>query len=162
VRIYWYIITSNDVTWFKHILFLQPLFDDSWKVKSMLCLIFFDLFVLFMSMHFKPQNHDIILKRIHHHLSSASTIRYRRAEVLAKVLLSIDILTLQWNSFGFMKILENCSNIFILCDLYKTIQMVFDLLSIIVCFQISIYKLNRWRFRLNVSHALSTVHRSFW
>jgi hypothetical protein len=44
-----------------------------------------DLFVLFMSIHFKPQKLDIILKIIHHHLSSASTIRYRRAEVLAKV-----------------------------------------------------------------------------
>jgi hypothetical protein len=31
------------------------------------------------------------LKRIEYDLSSASTIRYRRAEVLAKVLLSIDI-----------------------------------------------------------------------
>jgi hypothetical protein len=57
----------------------------------MLCLIFFDLFVLFLAMHFKPQKFDIILKRIHHHLSFASTIRYRRAEVPAKVLLSIDI-----------------------------------------------------------------------
>jgi hypothetical protein len=57
----------------------------------MLHLILFELFVLFMSMHSKPQKLDIILKRIHHHLSSASTIRYRRAEVLAKVLLSIDI-----------------------------------------------------------------------
>jgi hypothetical protein len=47
--------------------------------------------LLFMSMHFKPQKLDIILKRIEYHLSSASTIRYRRAEVLAKVLLSIDI-----------------------------------------------------------------------
>jgi hypothetical protein len=42
-------------------------------------------------MHFKPQKLVIIFKRIHHHLSSASTIRYRRAEVSAKVLLSFDI-----------------------------------------------------------------------
>jgi hypothetical protein len=44
-----------------------------------------------MSILSKPQKLDIVLKRIHHHFSSASTIRYRRAEVLAKVLLSIDI-----------------------------------------------------------------------
>jgi hypothetical protein len=54
--------------------------------------MFFGLFALFMSMHFKPQKFDIVLKRIHHRLSSASTIRYRRAEVPAKVLLSIDII----------------------------------------------------------------------
>jgi hypothetical protein len=44
-----------------------------------------------MDIHFKPQKLDIVLKRIKFHLSSASTIRYRRAEVLAKVLHSIDI-----------------------------------------------------------------------
>jgi hypothetical protein len=43
-------------------------------------------------MLFNPQKLDTVLKRIHYHLSSESTIRYRRAEVLAKVLLSIDIL----------------------------------------------------------------------
>jgi hypothetical protein len=57
----------------------------------MLFLIFFYLFALFMSMHFKPQKLDIVLKKIECDLSSASTIRYRRAEVLAKVLLSIVI-----------------------------------------------------------------------
>jgi hypothetical protein len=66
-------------------------------VNLMLCFIFFDLFALFMSMHFKPQKLDIILKRIHHDLSSASSIRYRRAEVPAKVLLSIDIFTFKLN-----------------------------------------------------------------
>jgi hypothetical protein len=40
-------------------------------------------------MHLKPQKIDIVLKRIHYHLSSASTIRYRQAEVSAKVLLSM-------------------------------------------------------------------------
>jgi hypothetical protein len=44
-----------------------------------------------MSMPFKPQKLDIVLKRIQRDFSSASTIRYRRAEVLAKVLLSVDI-----------------------------------------------------------------------
>jgi hypothetical protein len=57
----------------------------------MFCLMFLDLFALFMSMLFKPQKIGIVLKRLQHDLSSASTIRYRRAEVLAKVLLSIDI-----------------------------------------------------------------------
>jgi hypothetical protein len=52
-----------------------------------------------MSMHFKPQKLDIILKRINHHLPSVSTIRYRQAEVLAKVLLSIDILNLKTLEF---------------------------------------------------------------
>jgi hypothetical protein len=33
-----------------------------WKINSILCLIFFDSFVLFMSMHFKSQKLDIILK----------------------------------------------------------------------------------------------------
>jgi hypothetical protein len=36
----------------QHVFFLQPSFCW-WKVKSILYLIFFDLFVLFMSMHFK-------------------------------------------------------------------------------------------------------------
>jgi hypothetical protein len=63
----------------------------------MFCIIFFYLFVLFMSMHFKTQKLDIVLKRIHHDLSLALTIRYRRAEVLAKVLLSIDIPSLIFN-----------------------------------------------------------------
>jgi hypothetical protein len=40
---------------------------------------------------------DIILKKIQHDLSPASTIRYRRAEVPAKVLLSIDIFELKFN-----------------------------------------------------------------
>jgi hypothetical protein len=61
------------------------------KVNSLLCLTFFFLFALLMPMLFRPQKLDIMLKRIECHLSSASTIRYRRAEVLAKVLLSIDI-----------------------------------------------------------------------
>jgi hypothetical protein len=52
-----------------------------------------------MSILFKPQKLDIVLERIHHYLSSASTIRYRRAEVLAKVLLSIDILKLKFIKF---------------------------------------------------------------
>jgi hypothetical protein len=52
-----------------------------------------------MSMLFKPQKLDILLKRIHHRLSSASTIRYRRAEVLAKVLLSIDIFIFKPNFY---------------------------------------------------------------
>jgi hypothetical protein len=60
-------------------------------VNLIFCLIFFDLFILFMSMHFKSQKLDIILTRIQHDLSSASTIRYRRAEVPAKVLLSMFI-----------------------------------------------------------------------
>jgi hypothetical protein len=57
----------------------------------MFCLIFFDFFVLFISIPFKPQKLDIVLKRIEYDLSSASTIRYQRAKVLEKVLLSIDI-----------------------------------------------------------------------
>jgi hypothetical protein len=67
---------TNDVTWFKHILFLV---GES------------EFIYLFISMLFKPQKLDIVLKRIEYDLSSASTIRYRRAEVPAKVLLSIDI-----------------------------------------------------------------------
>jgi hypothetical protein len=54
----------------------------------MFCPIFFDIFFLFMSNLFKPQK-LIILKRIQYDLSSASTIRYRRAKVSAKVLLSM-------------------------------------------------------------------------
>jgi hypothetical protein len=73
-------------------------------VNSLLCLTFFDLFALFMSMLFKPQKLDIMLKRIHYHLSSALTIRYRRAEVLAKVLLSIDIFVVENKNFFDQKI----------------------------------------------------------
>jgi hypothetical protein len=47
-------------------------------------------------MHFKPQKLDIKRKKRIHHLSSASIIRYRQAEVLAKVLLSINILILHF------------------------------------------------------------------
>jgi hypothetical protein len=61
---------------------------------TLFCIIFFGLFALFMSMHFKPQKLDIVLKKNHHHLSSALTIRYRRAEVLVKTLLYIDIFIL--------------------------------------------------------------------
>jgi hypothetical protein len=68
----------------QHILFLQPVFWW-WKVNSILCLIFFHLFNLFMPMLFKTQKLDIILKTIQDDLSSASIIRYRRAEVPAKV-----------------------------------------------------------------------------
>jgi hypothetical protein len=59
-----------------------------------------------MPMHFKPQKLDIVLKIIECDLSSASTIRYRRAEVLAKVLLSIDIFKLkllEQSTFNFDK-----------------------------------------------------------
>jgi hypothetical protein len=59
------------------------------KFNVVFCILRFIRFI--WSMLFKPQKLDIVLKRIQHNISSTSTTRYRRAEVLAKVLLSVDI-----------------------------------------------------------------------
>jgi hypothetical protein len=85
ICLYWLEIFKNKIIrdkW-RHMIQTYFLFENFFLMmesnfNSVYCILQFIRFI--WSMLFKPQKLDIVLKRIECHLSSASTIRYRRAE----------------------------------------------------------------------------------